>query len=255
MEYNNIITENRGSVGIITLNRPKALNAICEEMLKEIATQVTLYDNDNSIRAIIIKGSEKAFAAGIDIKELYTKISDDKSALDNTYNYFAEINVCRKPIIGAVAGYALGIGCELALACDIILASDNTKFGQPDLSLGTIPGFGATQRLTKTIGKAKTMEMILTGRALNVEEAERCGIVSRIIPLHDLFEESIKTAMRIAAQSPTAVKLAKDAINHALELGLNDGIDYENKNCKLCLLSEEFKESLATFIENRRNQA
>lgn len=252
MEYKNILAETRGAVGIITLNRPKALNAICESMLQEVAEQVRLYDLDDSISAIILKGSDKAFAAGIDIKELQAKVSVNPiEALDNTYKYFKQIDDCRKPIIAAVAGYALGIGCELALTCDIILIADNARFGQPEISLGVIPGFGATQRLTKTIGKSKTMEMVLTGRALNAEEAVACGIASRIVALPDLFDESLKTAMRIAALPRYAVMLAKDAIKQSFNAGLESGIDYENKNCKICLGTNGFKESLKRFIEKR----
>lgn len=252
MEYKNILAETRGAVGIITLNRPKALNAICESMLQEVAEQVRLYDQDDSISSIILKGSDKAFAAGIDIKELQAKVSVNPiEALDNTYKYFKQIDDCRKPIIAAVAGYALGIGCELALTCDIILIADNARFGQPEISLGVIPGFGATQRLTKTIGKSKTMEMVLTGRALNAEEAVACGIASRIVALPDLFDESLKTAMRIAALPRYAVMLAKDAIKQSFNAGLESGIDYENKNCKICLGTNGFKESLERFIEKR----
>lgn len=252
MEYKNILVEARGAVGIITLNRPKALNAICESMLQEVSEQVNLFGADESILAIVIKGSDKAFAAGIDIKELQARVSINPiEALDNTYKYFQEIDDCKKPIIAAVAGYALGIGCELALTCDIILVADNARFGQPEISLGVIPGFGATQRLTKTIGKSKTMEMILTGRALNAEEAVACGIASRIVALPDLFEEAVKTAMRIAALPSYAVALAKDAIKQSFNAGLESGIAYENKNCKICLGTNGFKESLESFVEKR----
>lgn len=252
MEYKDILVETRGGVGIITLNRPRALNAVNESMLGEIAEQITLFGKDNRIAAIVIKGSDKAFAAGIDIMELQSRVTVDAGeALDNTYKYFMKIDHCRKPIIAAVAGYALGIGCELALTCDIILVADNARFGQPEISLGIIPGFGATQRLTKTIGKSKTMEMILTGRALNAEEAVACGIASRIVALPDLFEESIKTAMRIAALPQNAVKMAKDAIKQSFNIGLDSGIDYENKNCKLCLSAKGFRESLDKFMEKR----
>lgn len=252
MEYKNILTGVRGSAGIITLNRPKALNAVCESMLEEIAAQLKIFEEDSNIAAIIIRGSDKAFAAGIDLRELQAKVSDNAiEALDNTYKYFRKIDECRKPIIAAVAGYALGIGCELALSCDIILAADNARFGQPEISLGVIPGFGSTQRLCKTIGKSKTMEMILTGRALNAEEAVACGIASRIVALPDLFEECIKTANRIAALPKYAVELAKDAIKQSFNSSLESGIAYENKNCKICLGAKGFKESLDRFIEKR----
>ncbi len=252
MEYKNILTGVRGSAGIITLNRPKALNAVCESMLEEIAAQLKIFEEDSNIAAIIIRGSDKAFAAGIDLRELQAKVSDNAiEALDDTYKYFRKIDECRKPIIAAVAGYALGIGCELALSCDIILAADNARFGQPEISLGVIPGFGSTQRLCKTIGKSKTMEMILTGRALNAEEAVACGIASRIVALPDLFEECIKTANRIAALPKYAVGLAKDAIKQSFNSSLESGIAYENKNCKICLGAKGFKESLDRFIEKR----
>ncbi len=252
MEYKNILTGVRGSAGIITLNRPKALNAVCESMLEEIAAQLKIFEEDSNIAAIIIRGSDKAFAAGIDLRELQAKVSDNAiEALDDTYKYFRKIDECRKPIIAAVAGYALGIGCELALSCDIILAADNARFGQPEISLGVIPGFGSTQRLCKTIGKSKTMEMILTGRALNAEEAVACGIASRIVALPDLFEECIKTANRIAALPKYAVELAKDAIKQSFNSSLESGIAYENKNCKICLGAKGFKESLDRFIEKR----
>ena len=215
MEYNHIAAEIRNNIGIITLNRPKVLNTINEEMLSEIATQAELFDKDPSVKALIIRGNDKAFAAGIDIKELVGKINQgtfNLSDLTSKMNIIANI---KKPVIAVVAGYALGIGCELALCCDFILAADNARFGLPEVSLGIIPSFGATQRLTYAVGKAKTMEMILTGRAMTAEEAEKAGIVSRIIALPDLFEESIRTASRITAQSAVAVASAKSAVKRA----------------------------------------
>lgn len=253
MEYQYILSQIKESVGIITLNRPKALNAVCEQMLQEIEHQVRIFDQDDTIAAIIIRGSDKAFAAGIDISELDKKVETDGiDALDEAYRYFKSITSCKKPIIAAVAGYALGIGCELALSCDIILVADNARFGQPEISLGVIPGFGATQRLCKVLGKSKTMEMVLTGRALNAEEAVNYGIASRIVALPDLFLEAEKVAQRIAKLPKRAILLAKDAINQSYNLGLEEGIDYENKNCKLCLGAKSFKESLQNFIENRK---
>ena len=250
MEYNHIAAEIRNNIGIITLNRPKALNTINEEMLSEIATQAELFDKDPSVNALIIRGNDKAFAAGIDIKELVGKINQgtfNLSDLTSKMNIIANI---KKPVIAVVAGYALGIGCELALCCDFILAADNARFGLPEVSLGIIPSFGATQRLTYAGGKAKTMEMILTGRAMTAEEAEKAGIVSRIIALPDLFEESIRTASRITAQSAVAVASAKSAVKRAAaNIDLASGIDYENKNAELCLNSNEFKELLKNFVE------
>ncbi len=252
MEYNHIAAEVRNNIGIITLNRPKALNTINEEMLSEITAQAELFDKDPEIRALIIRGNDKAFAAGIDIKELVGKINQGTFHLSDLTAKMDAISRIKKPVIAAVAGYALGIGCELALCCDFILAVDNARFGLPEVSLGIIPSFGATQRLTNTIGKAKAMEMILTGRAMTAEEAEKAGIVSRIIALPDLFEESIRTASRITAQSCVAVTAAKSAVKRAAaNIDLESGIDYENKNAELCLNSIEFKELLKNFIEKR----
>ncbi len=252
MEYNNITAEVRGSIGIIILNRPKALNALNLEMISEIATAACSFDDDANIKAIVIRGSDKAFAAGIDIKELVGKIGQGSFSLEEMRNHMQKISNLKKPIIAAVSGYALGIGCELALACDFILAADNARFGLPELSLGVIPSFGATQRLTKIIGKSKAMEMILTGRAMSAEEAEKAGIVSRIVAMPDLFEETIKTAMRIASQSCAAVNLAKDCIKQAeANINLNQGIDYESKNAQICLNSDEFKELLRNFAEKQ----
>lgn len=252
MEYNNITVEVRGSIGIIILNRPKALNALNVEMLSEVANQAVAFDKDDSIKAIVIRGSDKAFAAGIDIKELVGKIGQGTFSLEKMHRHMQDIAEVKKPVIAAVSGYALGIGCELALSCDFVLAADNARFGLPELSLGIIPSFGATQRLTQIVGKSKAMEMILTGRAMSAEEAEKTGIVSRIVAMSDLFEETIKTAMRIASQSGIAVRLAKDCIKQAeANINLSQGIDYENKNAQICLNSDEFKELLKNFVEKQ----
>lgn len=252
MEYENIICETRDKIGIITFNRPKALNAIDAALLRETAARLKAFDEDPEIRVIILKGDDKTFAAGIDIRDMVSKINSPYLGLDDMQKDMKSIADTRKPVIAAVSGYALGIGCELALACDFILAADNARFGQPELSLGLIPSFGATQRLTHTIGKAKAMEMILTGRAMTAEEACMAGIVSRVIPLHDLTEESIKAAQRIAALPAEAVLYAKDAIKKAgMNIGLEDGIDYENKSSRLCVAAPGFRESLANFAGRR----
>lgn len=252
MEYNTIAVETRGKTGIITLNRPQAMNSANEEMLKEIAEQVKEFEKNTDIGAIIIRGSDKVFAAGIDIKELVEYTTQNNHNIENMGRYLENIANAGKPTIAAVAGYALGIGCELALACDIILCADNARFGQPETSLGMIPGFGGTQRLTKAAGKAKTMEAILSGRAITAEEAEKCGIASRIIALPDLFEESIRVADKIAAQPPLAVKLARQAIKSAAaNLNMADGIAYEKACADICLNSAEFRERLRNFAEKR----
>ena len=209
MEYANITVETRENLGIITLNRPQALNAVNAEMLKELALAAEAFDNNDAVRVLIVKGDGKTFAAGIDIKEVLSRADSKFLGIDEMQNCFRRFAAVKKPIIAAVSGYALGIGCELALACDIILAADNARFGQPELSLGTIPAFGATQRLTRALGKAKAMEMILSARALTAEEAFVSGLISRIVPLPDLFEDAAKTAARIATQPLGALKAAK----------------------------------------------
>lgn len=249
MEY--IITEEKNNAGIITLNRPAALNAVCLDMLKEIAAQIELYDQDEGIGAIILRGSDKAFAAGIDLNEINERKKENPHFLDEYIQTFERIRKCQKPIIAAIAGYALGIGCELAMACDILLAADNTRFGQPEITLGCIAGFGGIQMLSHTVGKAKAMEMVLTGRAMTAEEAERTGLVSRIVPLPDLFEEAQTTAEKIASMPAEAVVLAKDSVNHAQNSGLDDGIGYDARNSRICLSSLDFAESLQAFIEKR----
>lgn len=248
MDYLNINSETIDSIGIITINRPKALNAVNMGTIREIAEQAETFDNDDDIKVIILRGDEKAFAAGIDIKEILLNSHLPFMGIDEMQGYFNRFAKVKKPVIAAVSGYALGIGCELTLACDIILASDNARFGQPELSLGIIPSFGGTQRLTNLIGKPRAMEMILSGRALSADEALNAGLISRIVPLPDLFEESIKTAKRIAAQPLNAICMAKDVIKHAAaNMNLNDGIDYEANNSKRCLASGEFRESLKNF--------
>lgn len=251
MNYTVISTENRGSVGIITLKRPEALNAVNRQMLEELAGVVAAFEADDTVAVLVLRGSDKAFAAGIDVKELYAHMEHAVELDMELSRFFAELRNCRKPIIAAVAGYALGIGCQLALACDIVLAADNARFGQPEVSLGVVPGFGAAATLTRILGRPKAMEMILTGKALNAEDAERAGLVSRIVPLPDLFEESVRVAMRIAAQPRIAVLSAKEAVREAENLGFDSAAAYENKLLHLNMLSEDFKESLRAFNEKR----
>lgn len=244
-EYNNILVENRGNVGIITINRPQVLNAINLEALNEIAYQLQTWEYDDNIRVVILKGGEKAFAAGIDVQELSAEIANKSFAMNVWYEEFRKIEAFTKPLIAAVNGYALGLGCELALVCDIILAADNARFGQPELSLGVLPGFGACSRLVKTLGKAKTMEAILTGKAITAEEALANGMISRIVNYADLEEESLKVAMRIAAQPYQAVINAKETIKQVNNMNLQNGLELESKSCKLSLNSSEFTDSLA----------
>lgn len=252
MEYTNITVETRENLGIITLNRPQALNAVNAEMLKELALAAEAFDNNDAVRVLIVKGDGKTFAAGIDIKEVLSRADSKFLGIDEMQNCFRRFAAVKKPIIAAVSGYALGIGCELALACDIILAADNARFGQPELSLGTIPAFGATQRLTRALGKAKAMEMILSGRALTAEEAFVSGLVSRIVPLPDLFEDAAKTAVRIAAQPLGALKAAKGAVLAAQNTPLEEGIAFERKAAQCCLAADEFRESLRNFAAGQK---
>ncbi len=248
-ETTTILVETRGNVGIITLNRPDILNAVNLVMLNEIAYQVETWEYDDNIRAIIIKGSDKAFAAGIDIKEMSQEVSQQSLALNAWYNEFSRIENCSKPIIAAVAGYALGLGCELALVSDIVLAADNARFGHPEISLGILPGFGACSRLTHTIGKAKTMEVILTGKALSAEEAMLSGLISRVVALPDLEEEALRVAMRIASLPFQAVLQAKETIKEVNEMSLQNGIELEAKSCKLSMNTAEFRDNLQKFIQ------
>ena len=252
MEYTNITVETRENLGIITLNRPQALNAVNAEMLKELALAAEAFDNNDAVRVLIVKGDGKTFAAGIDIKEVLGRADSKFLGIDEMQNCFRRFAAVKKPIIAAVSGYALGIGCELALACDIILAADNTRFGQPELSLGTIPAFGATQRLTRALGKAKAMEMILSGRALTAEEAFVSGLISRIVPLPALFEDAAKTAARIATQPLGALKAAKEAVLAAQNTPLEEGIAFERKAAQCCLAADEFRESLRNFAAGQK---
>lgn len=252
MEYTNITVETRENLGIITLNRPQALNAVNAEMLKELALAAEAFDNNDAVRVLIVKGDGKTFAAGIDIKEVLSRADSKFLGIDEMQNCFRRFAAVKKPIIAAVSGYALGIGCELALACDIILAADNARFGQPELSLGTIPAFGATQRLTRALGKAKAMEMILSGRALTAEEAFVSGLISRIVPLPDLFEDAAKTAARIATQPLGALKAAKEAVLAAQNTPLEEGIAFERKAAQCCLVADEFRESLRNFAAGQK---
>lgn len=252
MEYTNITVETRENLGIITLNRPQALNAVNAEMLKELALAAEAFDNNDAVRVLIVKGDGKTFAAGIDIKEVLGRADSKFLGIDEMQNCFRRFAAVKKPIIAAVSGYALGIGCELALACDIILAADNTRFGQPELSLGTIPAFGATQHLTRALGKAKAMEMILSGRALTAEEAFVSGLISRIVPLPDLFEDAAKTAARIATQPLGALKAAKEAVLAAQNTPLEEGIAFERKAAQCCLAADEFRESLRNFAAGQK---
>lgn len=225
-EYQTILVERRGRVGIITLNRPKALNALNSELMNEVVGVVKELDVDQGIGAIVITGSEKAFAAGADIKEMSSKTYADV-VNEQFFGAWDELARARTPIIAAVTGYALGGGCELAMLCDTIIAGDNAVFGQPEINLGVIPGIGGSQRLTRAVGKAKAMDMVLTGRQMKVDEAERAGLVSRVVPKEDALATAIEVAEVIASKSLIASALAKDAVNRAFESSLAEGVHAE----------------------------
>ena len=223
MAYETILVEVKGKVGVITLNRPQALNALNGQLIGEVNTAIDGFEKDAGIGCIVITGSEKAFAAGADIKEMQSRTFPE-TYLDDKFEPWDRIGQRRKPIIAAVAGFALGGGCELAMMCDFIIAADNARFGQPEINLGVIPGAGGTQRLTKAIGKAKAMDLCLTGRMMDVNEAERSGLVARIVPLADLMTEALKAAEAIAAKSLPSVMMVKESVNRAFEVTLNEGL-------------------------------
>ena len=255
MNYEYILTETAGNVGIITLNRPEALNALSTPLLVEVRKALQSFEADQAIGAIVITGSEKAFAAGADIREMQDKGFVDcfqADFPDGPEGVWSQLAVQRKPVIAAVAGYALGGGCELAMACDFILAADNAKFGQPEISIGTMPGAGGTQRLTRLIGRAKAMEMCLTGRFMDAAEAERSGLVSRVIPLNQLRDEAIKTAAKIADMSRPAVVMIKEAVNRVDEASLSDGIRFERRLFHSTFATEDQKEGMKAFVEKRK---
>ena len=251
MAYEHILVEIRGPVGLIKLNRPKAMNALCADLAREIAEAVDAYEKNDAIGALVVTGSEKAFCAGADIKEMQSQTYMDVYKEDFITVNWERLSQCRKPVIAAVAGYALGGGCEFAMMCDFILAADNAKFGQPEILIGTIPGAGGTQRLPRFVGKAKAMEMALTGRMMDAEEAERSGLVSRIVPVAELVDEAVTTAKKIANLSQPIVMLAKESVNRAYETTLAEGIHFERRIFHSTFSTEDQKEGMSAFTENR----
>ncbi|MDM7945911.1 enoyl-CoA hydratase [Oceanibaculum nanhaiense] len=252
MAYENIIAEKKGAVGVITLNRPKALNALSAGLITDLGAALDDFEADAEIGCIVVTGSEKAFAAGADIKEMAGFSYMDAYKADFITKGWERLAHCRKPVIAAVAGYALGGGCEIAMMCDFILAADTAKFGQPEITIGTIPGAGGTQRLTRFVGKSKAMEMCLTGRMMDAEEAERAGLVSRIIPAAELLDEAMKTAERIAAMSKPAAMMAKESVNRAYETTLAEGVRFERRLFHSTFAMADQKEGMAAFIEKRK---
>lgn len=246
-----VLLERKGRVAILTLNRPKALNALSGELLTSLTNHISDLSEDESIGCIILTGSEKAFAAGADISEMATKSHMDMFMSDHFGTKYAKMSSHRTPMIAAVSGYALGGGCEIAMMCDMIFAADTAKFGQPEIKLGVIPGIGGTQRLTRAIGKAKAMDMCLTGRMMDAEEAEKSGLVARVIPAADLMEETLKAATTIAEFSRPAVFAAKEAVDRAFETTLQEGLHYEQRVFYSLFSTEDQKEGMAAFVEKR----
>jgi enoyl-CoA hydratase len=254
MAYETIVVETEDHVATIRLNRPEALNALNAQILGELAEAVGEADTSNRVRAIVITGSEKAFAAGADVKEMADK-GFVEMFLDDTFAGPTEALMrCRKPIIAAVSGYCLGGGCELAMICDFIIAADTAKFGQPEINLGVIPGMGGSQRLTRFVGKSKAMEMCLTGRFMDAQEAERAGLVSRVVPAKDLQREAREAAAKIAEKSPLAVRAVKEAVNRSYETTLREGLLFERRLFNALFSTEDQAEGMAAFAEKRTPQ-
>jgi enoyl-CoA hydratase len=250
MSYENIIVETRGKVGLIRLNRPQALNALNRALMHDLTRALDAFEADAAIGCIVITGSDKAFAAGADIKEMADKTFADAFLGDFAANWDRAATV-RKPVIAAVAGFALGGGCELAMQCDLIIAADNAKFGQPEIKLGVIPGIGGTQRFTRAVGKAKAMDIMLTGRMMDVEEAERSGLVARVVPLASLLDEAVKVAETIASMSLPSALAAKEAVNRAFETSLAEGVRFERRIFHSLFATADQKEGMAAFIAKR----
>ena len=245
-----IIVETRGRVGLIRLNRPQALNALNGALMRELAAAVDAFEADPAIGCMVITGSEKAFAAGADIKEMADK-QFTEAFLGNFAFTWDRVAHARKPLVAAVAGFALGGGCELAMQCDVIIAADTAKFGQPEIKLGIIPGIGGTQRLTHAVGKAKAMDLILTGRMMDAQEAERAGLVARVVPAASLLEEAIKVAETIASMSLPSVLAAKEAVNRAFETSLAEGVNFERRIFHSLFATADQKEGMTAFVEKR----
>ena len=247
-----VLVETRGRVGLLTLNRPKALNALNDALMDELGEALLAFDRDADIGAIVITGSEKAFAAGADIGAMKDWSYMDVYGSDYITRNWETLKRVRKPVLAAVAGYALGGGCELAMMCDILIAADTARFGQPEIKLGVIPGAGGTQRLPRAVGKAKAMDMALTGRMMDAQEAERAGLVSRVVPADKLLDEALEAATVIASMSLPAAMMAKECVNRAFESTLNDGLMFERRVFHSLFATEDQKEGMAAFVEKRK---
>ncbi len=252
MSYEMIEVEQEGGVGLIRLNRPKVLNALCAQLVDEIGQALLAYDADASVGCIVITGSEKAFAAGADIKEMKDKSFQDVQREDFITDDWEVATKVRKPVIAAVSGFALGGGCELAMMCDMIIASDTARFGQPEIKLGTIPGAGGTQRLTRAVGKAKAMDLCLTGRMMGAEEAERAGLVARVVPAESLMETAMTAAAEIAALSQPVVAICKESVDRAFETTLREGVLFERRLFHSTFALDDRKEGMEAFADKRK---
>ena len=252
MTYANILVETRDRVGLITINRPKALNALNDQVVDEIGAALDTFEADDGIGAIVITGSEKAFAAGADIGAMATYDYMHAYKTDYITRNWERVKTCRKPVIAAVSGYALGGGCELAMMCDMIIASETARFGQPEIKLGVLPGAGGTQRLPRAVGKAKAMDMCLTARMMDAEEAERAGLVARIVPAEKVLDEALSAASTIAGYSLPVVMMIKESVNRAFESGLNEGLLFERRVFHAAFALEDQKEGMAAFVEKRK---
>ena len=250
--YQNIVVERRGAVGIVTLNRPQALNALNAALIGELSAALNECERDDAIGAIVLTGTDRAFAAGADVKEMAGKSYPETYLEDFITRGWERVALCRKPVVAAVAGFALGGGCEIAMMCDIVIAADTAHFGQPEITLGTIPGAGGTQRLPRFIGKAKAMDLCLTGRMMDAAEAERAGLVSRVVPAADLLGEAIKVAERITEMSRPIAMMVKEAVNRAYETSLAEGVRFERRVFHATFATEDRKEGMAAFIEKRK---
>jgi enoyl-CoA hydratase len=253
MPHHHLLVEAKGRVGIIRLNRPEALNALNSALMSELSAAIDAFESDAEIGCVVITGSDKAFAAGADIKEMATR-SYMEAFMGNFAATWDAPARARKPVIAAVAGFALGGGCELAMQCDLIIAADNARFGQPEIKLGVIPGMGGTQRLVRAVGKAKAMDMVLTGRMMDALEAERAGLVARVVPLAELMNEAMKTAEAIASMSLPSIMVAKEAVNRAFEVSLAEGITFERRVFHALFATEDQKEGMAAFVDKRPAQ-
>ena len=253
MDFENIIVEKEGVIAVVTLNRPQQLNALSYGLIKDLSLAMQELDHDDQIRVIIVTGGEKVFAAGADIKEMAERGPFDER-LQERLAYRDRINKISKPVIAAVSGFALGGGCELAMSCDIIVAAENARFGQPEVNIGIIPGSGGTQRLTHLVGKHRAMEMVLTGEFMSAADAERFGLVNRVVPLEMLMEEAKGIANKIAAKPALAIKAAKEAVLKSANLPLDEGLDFERKSFWLLFASEDRSEGMKAFLEKRKPQ-